>query len=193
MTDIPLVDLPAQHRQVADEVATGWAEVLRNTAFVGGPQVTSFEREFAAYCGVKHCVGVGNGTDAIELALRALDIGPGDECVLPANTFLATAEAVVRCGATPVLVDCDPATALLDVDRLAAAVGPRTRAVLPVHLYGQTAPVEQITPIARGAGAAVVEDAAQAQGARRNGAGAGSLGRHRGHQLLPRQEPGRLR
>ena len=176
MTDIPLVDLPAQHRQVADEVAAEWAEVLHNTAFVGGPQVASFEREFAAYCGVEHCVGVGNGTDAIELALRALGIGPGDECVLPTNTFLATAEAVVRSGATPVLVDCDPATALLDVDQLAAAMGPRTRAVLPVHLYGQTAPVEQIVPIAHGAGAAVVEDAAQAQGARRHGAAAGSLG-----------------
>ncbi|MGQ0779052.1 MAG: DegT/DnrJ/EryC1/StrS family aminotransferase [Pseudonocardiales bacterium] len=173
---VPLVDLVAQHAQVAEEVAAGWAAVLERTAFVNGPQVAAFEAEFAAFSEVAHCVGVANGTDAIELALRAFGVGPGDECVLPTNTFIATAEAVVRTGATPVLVDCAEDTALIDVDAVAAAIGPRTRAVLPVHLYGQTAPVELITPLAHDAGAVVVEDAAQAHGARRHGVRAGGLG-----------------
>jgi dTDP-4-amino-4,6-dideoxygalactose transaminase len=176
VTDIPLVDLRAQHDQVADEVAEGWAEVLKATAFIGGPQVKAFEAEFAEYLGVPHCVSVGNGTDAIELALRALGIGHGDQCVLPANTFIATAEAVARTGATPLLVDCDEDTALIDVDQFAAVAGIGAKAVLPVHLYGQTAPMEQIVEIAKAANMAVVEDAAQAQGARRNGVAAGGLG-----------------
>lgn len=172
---IPLVDLAAQHAQVADEIAAGWAEVLARTAFVGGPQVAAFEAEFADYCDVAHCVGVGNGTDALELALRAVGVGPGDECILPANTFIATAEAVARTGATPVLVDCDPATALIDVDAAVAAVTSRTRAVLPVHLYGQCADVAALRA-ALPASVVVVEDAAQAQGARRDGARACGLG-----------------
>jgi dTDP-4-amino-4,6-dideoxygalactose transaminase len=176
MTTVPLVDLAAQHAQVAGEVAAGWAEVLATTAFVGGPQVAAFEAELAAYIGVPHCVGVANGTDALELSLRAAGVGPGDECVLPANTFIATAEAVARAGATPVLVDCDPRTYLLDVDAVAAAVTGRTRAIIPVHLYGQLAPVERLVPVAEAAGAVLVEDAAQAQGARRHGAGAGTHG-----------------
>ncbi|HEY0638697.1 MAG TPA: DegT/DnrJ/EryC1/StrS family aminotransferase [Pseudonocardiaceae bacterium] len=173
---IPLVDLAAQHAQVAGEVAEGWAQVLARTAFIGGPQVAEFEREFAAYVGARHCVGVANGTDAIELALRALGVGPGDECVLPANTFIATAEAVARTGATPVLVDCVEDTLLIDTEALRTVVTERTRAVLPVHLYGQCAEVEKIVPIAESVGAVVVEDAAQAQGARRHGRGAGTLG-----------------
>ncbi|WP_433271827.1 DegT/DnrJ/EryC1/StrS family aminotransferase [Actinosynnema sp. CS-041913] len=172
MIDIPLVDLRAQHEQVADEVADGWAQVLKTTAFIGGRQVAEFEAEFAAYQEVPHCVGVGNGTDAIELALRALDVGPGDECVLPANTFIATAEAVARSGATPVLVDCVADTGLIDVDLVADALTERTKAILPVHLYGQAAPVEKL----RGFGVPVVEDAAQAQGARRHGVAVGGLG-----------------
>jgi dTDP-4-amino-4,6-dideoxygalactose transaminase len=175
-TTVPLVDLAAQHRQVADEVAAGWADVLAQTAFVGGPQVAAFEREYADYLGVPHCVGVGNGTDALEFALRAAGIGPGDECVLPANTFIATAEAVVRCGATPVLVDCDQDTALIDPDAVAAATTRRTRALLPVHLYGQVAPMERLLPIADRVGALIVEDAAQAQGALRYGRAAGTFG-----------------
>jgi dTDP-4-amino-4,6-dideoxygalactose transaminase len=171
-----LVDLAAQHDQVADEVALGWAEVLKATAFVGGPQVTAFEAEFAEYSGVRHCVGVANGTDALELALRALGVGPGDECVLPANTFIATAEAVARAGAVPVLVDCVEDTALIDVDAIKEKLGPRTKAIIPVHLYGQTAPVEEIVRIANATGVAVLEDAAQAQGARRHGVTAGALG-----------------
>jgi dTDP-4-amino-4,6-dideoxygalactose transaminase len=177
VTWIPLVDLSAQHSAVADEVAKGWQEVLERTAFIGGPQVAAFEREYADFVGVPHCVGMANGTDAIELALRALGIGYGDECILPANTFIATAEAVSRAGATPVLVDCaDDDTYLIDTDAVEAAVTPRTAALIPVHLYGQAAPVERLLPLARRVGAGVVEDAAQSQGARRNGSSAGALG-----------------
>ena len=169
--EIPLVDLRAQHEQVADEVADGWAEVLKTTAFINGPQVARFESEFAAYQEVPHAIGVANGTDAIELALRALGVGVGDEVVLPANTFIATAEAVARCGATPVLVDCVDDTLLIDASAVSSVVTSRTKAVVPVHLYGQAAPVE-LLPL----GLPVVEDAAQAQGARRNGVAIGGLG-----------------
>ncbi|MCS7481296.1 DegT/DnrJ/EryC1/StrS family aminotransferase [Umezawaea endophytica] len=173
---IPLVDLAAQHASVADEVAEGWAAVLAKTAFIGGPQVAAFEQEFASYVGVDHCVGVGNGTDALEFALRAAGVGAGDECVLPANTFIATAEAVVRAGAVPVLVDCVADTGLIDVDALAGVVSERTAAIIPVHLYGQAAQIELIHPVAESVGAVVVEDAAQSQGARRNGVTTGALG-----------------
>ena len=177
MTSIPFVDLAAQHAAVADEVAEGWREVLAGTAFIGGPQVAAFEREYAEFIGVPHCVGTGNGTDAIEIALRALGVGRGDECILPANTFIATAEAVSRAGATPVLVDCaDDDTYLIDMAAVEAAVTPRTAVILPVHLYGQAVPVERLSPLAKRIGAWVVEDAAQAHGARRNGVSAGTLG-----------------
>jgi dTDP-4-amino-4,6-dideoxygalactose transaminase len=173
---IPLVDLAAQHAAVAAEVAEGWQQVLGRTAFIDGPQVAAFESEYAAFIGARHCVGVANGTDAIEIALRALGIGAGDECILPANTFIATAEAVCRAGATPVLVDCaDDGTYLIDTAAVEAAVTGRTRAIIPVHLYGQAAPVERLLPLATRIGGWVVEDAAQSQGARRNGTGAGAL------------------
>jgi dTDP-4-amino-4,6-dideoxygalactose transaminase len=177
VNQIPLVDLRAQHAAVADEVAEGWQQVLASCAFIDGPQVAAFESEYAAFIGTKHCVGMANGTDALEIALRSLGVGAGDECVLPANTFIATAEAVCRAGATPVLVDCaDDGTYLIDVAAAEAAVTPRTRAFIPVHLYGQAAPVDQLMPLAERIGALVVEDAAQSQGARRNGVGAGALG-----------------
>lgn len=177
MNPIPLVDLRAQHAAVAGEVAEGWQQVLARTAFIDGPQVAAFENEYAAFIGTRHCVGLANGTDAIEIALRGLQVGQGDECILPANTFIATAEAVGRAGATPVLVDCaDDDTYLIDADAVAAAITPRTRAIIPVHLYGQAAPVERLMELAAQTNLWVVEDAAQAQGARRHGAGAGSLG-----------------
>ncbi len=177
VTSIPLVDLSAQHAAVAEEVAEGWQQVLARTAFIGGPQVAAFEREYAEFISVPHCVAVANGTDAIEIVLRALGIGPGDECILPANTFIATAEAVSRAGATPVLVDCaDDGTYLIDTDAVEAAVTPRTAAIVPVHLYGQAAPVERLLPLARKTGIRLVEDAAQSHGARRNGISAGALG-----------------
>jgi dTDP-4-amino-4,6-dideoxygalactose transaminase len=177
MITIPLVDLAAQHAAVAEEVTAGWQEVFARTAFIGGPQVAAFESEYAAFTGSRHCIGVANGTDGIEIALRALGVGPGDECILPTNTFIATAEAVCRTGATPVLVDCaDDETYLIDTHAVEAAITARTRAIIPVHLYGQAAPVERLLPLADRIGAWVVEDAAQAQGARRNGVNVGTLG-----------------
>jgi dTDP-4-amino-4,6-dideoxygalactose transaminase len=177
VTSIPLVDLAAQHAAVADEIAEGWREVLARTSFIAGPQVATFESEYAAFTGTRHCVGMANGTDAIEIALRALGVGRGDECILPANTFIATAEAVSRAGATPVLVDCaDDGTYLIDADAAEAALTPRTRAIIPVHLYGQAAPVERLLPLAGKIGAWVVEDAAQSHGARRGHRSAGALG-----------------
>lgn len=173
---VPLVDLALQHEQVADEVARGFADVLAGGSYVGGPEVLAFEQEYAEFVGVRHCVGVGNGTDAIELALRACGVGAGAQVVLPANTFVATAEAVVRAGAEPVLADVDKETLLLDPEAAAAAVTPATRVLLPVHLFGQVAPVERLQATARQHGLLVVEDAAQAQGATRHGRAAGSLG-----------------
>jgi len=162
---------------VARDVEQGWQEVLASSCFIGGPHVAAFEREFAAFSGASQCAAVANGTDAIEIALRALGVGAGDECILPANTFIATAEAVCRAGATPVLVDCsDDDTYLIDPAAVTAAVTARTRAIIPVHLYGQLAPVERLLPLAAQTGAWIVEDAAQAQGAIRHGRGAGTLG-----------------
>jgi dTDP-4-amino-4,6-dideoxygalactose transaminase len=169
MTRIPLVDLAAAHAEVAEEVEVGFKRVIANTAFVGGAEVAAFEEEYAAFSGVPHCIGVANGTDALELAFRAVGVGPGSEVILPANTFIATAEAVVRTGGTVVLVDCDPRTYLIDVEAALAAVTPATRAIAPVHLYGQMAPVEQLRAGLAGRDIAIVEDAAQSQGATRHG------------------------
>lgn len=176
MTTVPFLDLAAMHAEVADEVQAGFERVIGATSFAGGPDVAAFEEEFAAASGRRHCVGVANGTDALELALRALSIGRGDEVVLPANTFVATAEAVVRAGATPVLADVDRATLLVDPDAMAAAVTSRTAALVPVHLYGQIAPMPAVQALAARRGLAVVEDAAQSQGATQYGehVGAGS-------------------
>lgn len=173
---IPLVDLAAQHLEVADEVGIGIAEVFARTAFVGGREVDEFEREYAAYGGSSHCIGAGNGTDALELALRAVGVTPGGEVILPANTFIATAEAVSRIGARPILVDVDDEYLLIDPDLVSAAITPRTQAIVPVHLFGQTAFVEQIHQVIGSAGIPIVEDSAQAQGALRFGRPAGSLG-----------------
>ena len=174
-SQIPLVDLKAAHAEVADEVRAGFDRVLAATAFVGGDEVREFEREYARFAGVGHCVGVGNGTDALELALRASGVRAGDEVVLPANTFIATAGAVARFGAVPVLVDCLPDSLLIDPDAALAAVGPVTRAVVPVHLYGQSAAVAELVG-GLPERVRVVEDAAQSQGATRHGRTAGSGG-----------------
>lgn len=177
MTVIPLVDLTVQHAEIAQEVAQGWQDVLDRTSFIGGPQVAAFEREFAAFTGASHCIGVANGTEAIEIVLRALKVRSGDDVIVPANSFIATAAAVWRTGATPVLADCaDDDTYLIDPAAVAAAVTPRTRAIIPVHLYGQVAPVELLAPLAAEIGAWIVEDAAQAHGATRHGLAAGTLG-----------------
>ncbi len=174
---IPLVDLRAQQAEIAAELAPDLERILETTAFVGGPDVTAFEADYADFVGVRHCVGVANGTDGIELALRAIGVGPGDEVILPANTFIATAEAVARAGATPVLVDVDPDVLLIDPALVAAAVTLRTKAILPVHLFGQVAPVGELERVLAGSGVVIVEDAAQSQGATRHGAVSGSIGR----------------
>ncbi|MDH3462964.1 MAG: DegT/DnrJ/EryC1/StrS family aminotransferase [Acidimicrobiia bacterium] len=171
---IPLVDLAWQHSEIEQEVWAGWREVTENTSFVLGPHVARFEEEFAVFSGVNHCLGVGSGTDALELALRAMGIAPGDEVILPANTFIATALAVTRAGATPVLVDCEPGNYLISPESIEPAVTKRTRAIIPVHLYGQMAPVREIREAFPGL--VVVEDGAQSQGAVRHGSPSGSVG-----------------
>ena len=173
-TTVPFVDLGLQHSRVAAEISAAIDEVISTTAFILGTHVERFESEFAMYCRTEHAVGVANGTDAIELALRAIGTVPGDDVILPANTFVATAEAVVRCGARPVLVDCAE-DFLIDPTLLGPLITERTRAVIPVHLYGQMANMEAIRSVV-GPTVRIIEDAAQAQGAERWGRRAGSLG-----------------
>lgn len=185
MSAIPLVDLKAQHSQVADEVARGFARVIENTAFIGGKDVAAFEQAFAAFSGVAHTVGVANGTDALELAVRALGIGRGDEVIVPANTFIATPLAVARAGATPVFADSDPLYHLIDPAAVARRLTARTRAVFAVHLFGQVAPIEGLRAVLDGRDVLVLEDAAQAQGARRNGVTAGGFGPAAGTSFYP--------
>jgi dTDP-4-amino-4,6-dideoxygalactose transaminase len=182
---IPLVDLGASHRAIADEVAAGFAEVIATTAFILGKQVKDFEDAYARFVGARHCIGVANGTDALELALRALAIGPGHEVILPANTFIATALAVVRTGATPVLVDCEPTYQLIDLGQAEGRITPRTKVIMPVHLFGQMAPMEKVTELAKARSLFVIEDAAQAQGASRNGSKAGTLSAVAGTSFYP--------
>ena len=182
---VPFVDLGAQQDEIADEVDVGLKEVFAQTSFIGGPAVAEFEQAYAGFLGAGHCVGVANGTDALELALRAAGVRAGGEVILPANTFIATAEAVSRIGALPVPVDVDPEHLLIDPDRVAEAVTPRTQAIMPVHLFGQTAFVERLAPIAAASGAVIVEDAAQSQGASRHGRFAGTLGLAAGTSFYP--------
>ncbi|MGE5503351.1 MAG: DegT/DnrJ/EryC1/StrS family aminotransferase, partial [Actinomycetota bacterium] len=173
---IPLVDLGAQFATLQAEVTAAIGAVLARGDFILGRDVAAFEEEFAAFCGVGHAVGCANGTDALHLAVRALDIGPGDEVIVPAMTFVATALGASLAGATPVLVDVDPATAQIDPARIEAAITPRTKAIIPVHLYGQCADMTAILEIAGRHGLPVIEDAAQAHGATHRGRTAGSMG-----------------
>jgi len=174
--NIELVDLKAQFRTIQDEVNAAITEVITKTAFIGGPYVRAFEEDFAAYCGAKFCVGVGNGTDALFIALKALSIGNGDEVIVPANSFIATAEAVTQAGARVVFADINPLTYNIDVNRIEEKLTGRTKAVIPVHLYGQPADMESILALSRRHGLKVVEDAAQAHGAEYRGRRIGSLG-----------------
>jgi dTDP-4-amino-4,6-dideoxygalactose transaminase len=167
---IPLVDLGWQRDKIRDALQAEFGEVLEQTSFVAGPHVNAFEEAFARFSGMRHCVGVGNGTDALELALRSVGIGPEHECILPANTFIATAEAVVRTGARPVFVDIDPTSYLMDVKAAIDAFTDRTGAVIPVHLYGRLLDVTELRAVAHQKGAVVLEDAAQCQGAQLDGA-----------------------
>jgi dTDP-4-amino-4,6-dideoxygalactose transaminase len=173
---IPFVDLKAQYGAIREEVQAAILDVLDGMELVLGSNLRAFETEFAEYCQAKYAIGVAQGTDALMLALRACGVGPGDEVVTVAHTFIATSEAIVQLGAIPVYVDIDPATYTLDPACLEAAIGPRTRAVVPVHLYGQMADMDAIMAIARRHGLAVVEDACQAHGAEDRGRRAGSIG-----------------
>jgi dTDP-4-amino-4,6-dideoxygalactose transaminase len=173
---VPFLDLKAQHRPIADQLVAEFTEALANTAFAGGPAVAEFEQAFAEYCEAKHCVGVANGTEALRLAFKAAGIGPGDEIITAANTFIATTEAISHVGAKPVLVDIDPGTRLMDPDAAEAAITERTKALVPVHLYGQPADMDRYRAIADKHDLVLVEDAAQAHGARWKGRRTGSLG-----------------
>lgn len=171
---VPLVDLSFQQLQINDAIREGFNRVIAESSFIMGPQVAEFEEAWARYCGVACAVGVGNGTDAIEFALRAARVGPGDEVIVPTNTFVATAGAVLRAGAELVLADCDQ-DFLLGPDEVAGRITARTKAVIAVHLFGQTAPIELIAGVLP-PGVTLVEDMAQAQGATRLGVRAGGLG-----------------
>lgn len=173
---IPFLDLPTQHEPLAQEMTEMFSRAVATGGFIGGAAVSTFQQQFAAFCEVQHCLGVANGTDAIMLALRALDIGPGDEVVVPAQTFIATAEAVSMVGATPVLVDVTPDSHTLDPAALEKLESKAIRAVIPVHLYGQPADMPAIMRVANKRGWAVVEDCAQAHGAAIEGRKVGSFG-----------------
>ncbi|HEY6805820.1 MAG TPA: DegT/DnrJ/EryC1/StrS family aminotransferase [Pyrinomonadaceae bacterium] len=176
MNNIPLVGLFDQYQTIKPEVDKAIEKVINSTQFVGGAEVGAFEEEFAAFCEVESCVGVANGTDAIYLALRALGIGKGDEVITVSHTFIATTEAITMTGATPVFIDIKEDTMLMDPALIEAAITPRTKAIIPVHLYGQTCEMDQILDIAWRHGLKIVEDSAQAHGARWKGQRAGSMG-----------------
>jgi dTDP-4-amino-4,6-dideoxygalactose transaminase len=173
---VPFVDLAAQNAVIEQDLAQAFRRVFESSQFVLGAEVRAFETEFATYCGVSHCVGVGSGSDALMLALLASDIGKGDEVILPSHTFVSTALAVSWVGATPVFVDIDENTYTLDPELVKGAVTPRTRAIIPVDLYGQCADMDSLAELARTHGIRLIEDAAQAHGAEYRGKRAGSLG-----------------
>lgn len=176
MITVPFTDLAAMTNEIWPSIEPDYLACLLSAGYIGGPAVASFEREWAAYCGADHAVGVANGTDALQLSLTALGIGPGDEVVVPSNTFVATAAAVVRAGATPRFADISDDTLLMTPETLRAAITPRTRAVMIVHLYGQMPDMTGLLAVANDAGILVIEDAAQAHGAQWAGRRAGSFG-----------------
>ncbi len=173
---VPFVDLNPQHDACRNDLEAAFRRVLDSGTYILGPEVEAFEAEYAAYCGAAHCVGVGSGLDALHLALLAMDIGPGDEVIVPSLTYIATWLAVSHCGAQPVPVEPCETIYNLDPDRIEAAITPRTRAIIPVHLYGQPAELDPILAIARRHGLKVLEDAAQAHGARYRGTPIGAHG-----------------
>lgn len=174
--NVPFLDLAAPYRELKAEIDAAVSRVFNSGWYILGPEVEAFEAEWADYCGAQHAVGLANGLDALILALRALDIGPGDEVIVPSNTYIATWLAVSAVGARPVPVEPDPATHNIDPVRIAAAITPRTKAVLPVHLYGQPADMDPILALAKLHGLAVIEDAAQAHGASYRGRRIGGHG-----------------
>ncbi len=191
-TVIPFLDLQREIEPLADEIKAAVGRVIDSGRYVLGPEVSAFERDFARYCGVSHAIGVGNGLDALQLIIRALDIGPGDEVIVPAHTFIATWLAVTHTGATPAPVDCHEATGNLDAGLLEQTIGPKTKAIIAVHLYGQPADMPAINHIARKYGIKIIEDAAQAQGARLHGCPAGSLADAAAFSFYPAKNLGAL-
>lgn len=189
---VPFLNLRAQHDPIRAELLAAFNEVIDSSAFAGGPFVARFEEDFAAFCRVPHAIGVGNGTDALWLPLLARGIGPGDEVITVPNSFMATAEAISYCGATPVFVDVDDRTYTMDPAKLEAAITPRTKAVIPVHLYGQMADMDPIMAIARRHNLFVLEDACQAHGAEYRGRRAGSIGDAAAFSMYPGKNLGAL-
>jgi len=182
---VPYFDLKAQAAALREDVLAALERVCQSASFILGEEVREFEKEFAAYCGVQHCVGLNSGTSALHLALLAVGVGPGDEVITTPNTFAATAEAIFYVGARPVFVDIDPATANLNPQKIEPALSSRTKAIVPVHLYGRPADMAPILEIAERHGLAVIEDACQAHGARYRGRRVGSLGRVAAFSFYP--------
>jgi dTDP-4-amino-4,6-dideoxygalactose transaminase len=189
---IPFLDLSLSHQLLRANFDEAFSRVVNSGCFVMGPELESFESEFASYCDVKHCVGVGNGLDAIHLLLRAYGIGPEDEVIVPSNTFIATWLAVTQCGAVPVPVEPSEITYNIDPELIATAITSKTKAIIPVHLYGQPADMDPINAIAAKHGLIVIEDAAQAQGARYKNRRVGSLGHAAATSFYPGKNLGAL-
>jgi dTDP-4-amino-4,6-dideoxygalactose transaminase len=187
---VPLVDLRSEYAQLRDEIRAALDRVGESATFIEGPEVEAFEREFADFSGAKHCVALSSGTAALHLGLLALGVQPGDEVITTPNTFIATAETVSYCGARPVFVDVDPSTANLDPRQLEGAITSRTRAIVPVHLYGRPADMDPIRAIADARGIRVLEDAAQAHGARYRQRRVGSLGHAAAFSFYPTKNLG---
>jgi dTDP-4-amino-4,6-dideoxygalactose transaminase len=173
---IPCLDLKGQHEQVKTEIFEAFEKVYAHTAFSGGPFVEEFEKSFAAYCGASYAIGVNNGTSALHLAMLALGIGAGDEVIVPANTFIATAWGVSYCGATPVFVDCDPMTWEIDATKIEEKITPKTKAIIGVHLYGMPFDIDAVKAICTTHNLYMIEDGAQAQGAKYKGTNVGVFG-----------------
>jgi len=188
--ELPLVDLERQYRSIKEEVDGALLDAVASTEYVLGEELARFEQDFAAYCGVRHCVGVGSGTSAIHLVLEALGVSPGDEVIVPANTFFGTVVPVLRLGATPVLVDCDEETATINPDAVSEAVGSRTKGVLAVHLYGHPANVAPLEELCANHALFLVEDAAQAHGARYQGRRVGGLANAAAFSFYPSKNLG---
>lgn len=174
--NIPFVDLKAQYESIKEEIDSAIRQVISETAFIGGKYAKRFEDKFARYCNAEHCIGVGNGTDALFIAMKALGIGPGDEVITAANSFIATSEAITQTGAEVVFVDCHPDTCNIDVNLIEDKITEKTKAVIPVHLYGQPADMDSIGAIAKKYNLKIIEDAAQAHGAEYHGEKVGTLG-----------------
>lgn len=189
---IPFLDLKAPHVELREEITTAIARVVDSGWYILGPEVDAFESEYAAYCEASHCIGLANGLDALHLALRAMDVGPGDEVIVPSNTYIATWLAVSQCGATPVPVEPDERTYNIDPSLIEAAITPRTKVILPVHLYGQPADMDPILAIARKHGLRVLEDGAQAHGARYKGQRIGAHGHAVAWSFYPGKNLGAL-